>query len=153
MSEAADRDRIVAAARSWLGTPYHHQASCHHVGVDCLGLIRGVYRSLYGSEPERPPPYSPDWAEALREETLLTAARRHLIEIDPTSANTGDVLAFRWRHGLPAKHLAIVSAPDRFIHASEGGPVCEVKMTNWWNRHVAAAFAFPRPLPAIDPHH
>lgn len=152
MSDTDDRDRIVAVAHSWLGTPYHHQASCRHAGADCLGLIRGVYRTLYGSEPELPPPYSPDWAEARREETLLIAARRHLIEISPAAASTGDIIAFRWRTGLPAKHLAVLSAPDRFIHASEGCPVSEVKLTAWWKRHVAAAFAFPRPLPAIVPH-
>lgn len=152
MSNDSDADRIVAIARSWLGTPYHHQASRRQVGVDCLGLIRGIYYSLYGYEPEPPPPYSADWAEARREETLLLAARRHLIEIVPHAAVPGDILAFRWRAGLPAKHLAILSAPGRFIHATEGSPVCEVKLTPWWARHVAAAFAFPRPLPITAPH-
>lgn len=36
------RKAIVNAARSWLGTPYHHQASLRGVGCDCLGLIRGL---------------------------------------------------------------------------------------------------------------
>ena len=48
---AARRARIVATARSWLGTPYHHQASLRGVGCDCLGLVRGVWRELYGDEP------------------------------------------------------------------------------------------------------
>ncbi|MFY8139958.1 MAG: peptidase P60, partial [Caulobacter sp.] len=58
-----DRARIVAAARGWLGTPYRHQASVKGVGCDCLGLVRGVWRELYGQEPETAPPYRPDWAE------------------------------------------------------------------------------------------
>ncbi|MBN9249774.1 MAG: hypothetical protein J0I86_04210, partial [Mesorhizobium sp.] len=47
-------DEIVAEALSWLGTPYRHQASSKGVGCDCLGLIRGVWRSLYGNELEVP---------------------------------------------------------------------------------------------------
>jgi len=56
--------RIVDAARGWIGTPYRHQAACRGAGCDCLGLVRGVWRELVGPEPERLPPYAPDWAEA-----------------------------------------------------------------------------------------
>jgi NlpC/P60 family putative phage cell wall peptidase len=146
-SDEATRARIVTAARQWIGTPYHHQASHLQVGADCLGLVRGIYRTLHGAEPELPPPYSPDWAEARSEETLLAAARRHLIEILPATATGSDVLAFRWRQGLPAKHLAVLTAPDRFIHASEGHPVVEVRLTPRWRRRIAAAFAFPSAPP------
>jgi NlpC/P60 family putative phage cell wall peptidase len=44
-------DEIVAAALAWLGTPYRHQASTQGAGCDCLGLVRGVWRTLYGREP------------------------------------------------------------------------------------------------------
>lgn len=140
------RTSIIAIARTWIGTPYHHQASSRGVGTDCLGLVRGIYRDLYDIEPELPPPYSTDWAEARCEETLLDACRRHLREIPPCDVSTGDVLAFRWRQGLPAKHLAILVTPDRFVHAAEGAPVAEVSLSPWWRRRIAAAFAFP-PLP------
>jgi hypothetical protein len=36
------REAIVAAARSWLGTPYHHQASLKGVGSDCIGVITAL---------------------------------------------------------------------------------------------------------------
>ena len=58
------RSRIVALARAWLGTPYHHQASVRGVGADCVGLVRGIWRELYGSEAEALPAYTRDWAEA-----------------------------------------------------------------------------------------
>jgi hypothetical protein len=51
------REAIVAAARSFIGTPYHHQASCKKAGCDCLGLIRGVWRDVYRPEPEAPGQY------------------------------------------------------------------------------------------------
>ena len=46
------RDEIVRAARRYIGTPYHHQAALAGAGCDCLGLIRGVWRDLYGAESE-----------------------------------------------------------------------------------------------------
>nr|WP_047579546.1 NlpC/P60 family protein [Methylobacterium sp. ZNC0032] len=137
------RDEIVEAARLWLGTPYHHQASLRGVGCDCLGLVRGVWRDLCGAEPEMPPPYSPSWAESLRQETLALAAERHLRPIAIAEARPGDVLLFRWRAHLPAKHCAILSAPDRLIHAHDGAAVAEVAFTPWWRRHLSHAFSFP----------
>ncbi|MGE3627704.1 MAG: NlpC/P60 family protein [Hyphomicrobiales bacterium] len=137
------RERIVAKAREWLGTPYHHQASVKGVGCDCLGLVRGIYRELIGEEPEAIPPYTPDWAEGQGIETLLAGARRNLAEREPVNAQPGDVLVFRLRAGAMAKHMGVLSAPHRMIHAIEGAPVSEVHCGRWWRRHTAAAFSFP----------
>jgi len=73
-------DRIVAAARAWIGTPYRHQASVKGVACDCLGLVRGVWRDCLGPEPEAAPPYGASWAESAAPGTdpLAEAAGRHL---------------------------------------------------------------------------
>lgn len=131
---------------SWLGTPYHHQASAKGVGCDCLGLVRGVWRALYGDEPEAMPGYSRDWS--MGEETMLDGARRHLVEIAPGEAMPGDVLLFRYRPHLPAKHagIAIVGGEGelRFVHAWDAVPrVCSSILDGWWRRRIAAAFSFP----------
>jgi NlpC/P60 family putative phage cell wall peptidase len=143
----ANRNRTtqiaVSEARSWIGTPYRHQASLKGVGCDCLGLLRGVWRALYGAEPETMPAYAPDWAEANGEERLVGAARRHLIEIDSSEAAPGDVLLFRWRPHLSAKHEAILSADDRMIHAYDGAAVAEVSFAPFWRRRMAFEFRFP----------
>jgi NlpC/P60 family putative phage cell wall peptidase len=143
MSDA--RFDIVSIARTWLGTPYHYQASLRGVGTDCIGLVRGIYRELHGREPEAVPPYTRDWAEATGEETLISAARRHLIEIGPNAVAPGDVLVFRYRSRAVAKHAAILTTPATMIHAIEGAPVSEVAYSPWWRRHLAAAFRFPPP--------
>ena len=135
--------KIVAEARSWIGTPYRHQGSLKGGGCDCLGLLRGVWRELVGAEPETAPPYAPDWAEAAGAEALAAAARRHLVEIAPTDIAPGDVVLFRWRAGLPAKHAAIVTAPGRMVHAHDGAAVAEVALAPWWRRRLAFAFRFP----------
>jgi len=137
------RADIVRQARSWIGTPYRHQASLVGVGTDCLGLVRGVWRALYGCEPAVLPPYTRDWAEASGRETLLEAARQHLVETDCTNAEPGDVLIFRLRPALPAKHVAILATAATMIHAMEGAPVAEVAVVPWWRRRLAGVFSFP----------
>jgi len=145
------REEIVAEARSWLGTPYAHQASAKGAGADCLGLVRGLYAELLGREPEAPPPYTPDWNERRPcEEPLLNAARRHLVERSFTltdAANEiffpGQVLIFRVVKTGPAKHCGVVSAPRRFIHAYAGRAVVESWLCRWWAERVAGVFDFP----------
>lgn len=143
MTLFVSRSDIVAAAREWLGTPYHHQASLRGAGCDCLGLVRGVWRDLFGEEPEAPPPYARAGADCSGEETLALAAARHLHAVEPVAARPGDVLLFRWRDHAPAGHCAILSGPDTMIHAHDGAAVCEVAVAPWWRRHLAYAFSFP----------
>jgi len=137
------RGEIVACARAWIGTPYHHQASVRGVGVDCLGVVRGVWRELYGEDAETPPPYSRDWAERYGQETLIDAARRHLKVAPRAEPEPGDVVVFRYRRHLPAKHVGIATGASSFIHAIETAPVAEVAITDWWRRRIAAVFSFP----------
>jgi NlpC/P60 family putative phage cell wall peptidase len=137
------RSLIVAEARSWIGTPYRHQASLKGVGCDCLGLVRGVWRAVIGAEPERAPPYAPDWAEASGEESLAQAGARHLIAVSLDRFAPGDVLLFRWRVHTPAKHAAIVVSDSTMVHAHDGAAVAEVAIAPWWRRRLAYAFRFP----------
>jgi NlpC/P60 family putative phage cell wall peptidase len=141
------RHTILAEARDWIGTPYQHQASAKGAGCDCLGLVRGVWRAIYGSEPELAPPYTPDWAERRGAETLLGAARRHLLETPLGSARPGDVLLFRMDAASPAKHAAILDEEDRIIHAYWGRAVVCSRFAPWWRARCAAAFSFPDVAP------
>ncbi len=134
---------IIAEALTWLGTPYRHQGARKGVGCDCLGLVRGVWRGVYGREPERPEPYSPDWAEAGTGDALLAAAQRHCAEKALGDARPGDLLVFRWRPHHAAKHLGILMFGDEFLHAYEGHAVTVSPLVPQWRRKVAGVFAFP----------
>jgi NlpC/P60 family putative phage cell wall peptidase len=137
------RHRIITEAREWIGTPYMHQASAKGAGCDCLGLVRGVWRALYGAEPEIAPAYTPDWAERAGAETLLEAARRNMREIAIEDAAPGDVLLFRMHAQAPAKHCAILDEDARIIHAYWGRAVVRSRFAPWWRARCAAAFSFP----------
>jgi NlpC/P60 family putative phage cell wall peptidase len=142
---AADPERVIAAARSWLGTPYHDQASVKGVGCDCLGLVRGVWREVVGPEPLAQPPYSRDWGETGTREPLAEAARQVMPELPVTAVTPGALVLFRMRSGAVAKHCGIVTAPDRFVHAYERTGVVEVALDLAWRRRIAFAFLFPNP--------
>ncbi len=142
-------DRVVASARAWIGTPYRHQASCKGAGTDCLGLLRGVWREVLGSEPERAPAYTKDWSEPARIETLWQAAERHLIAKDLQDEAPGDVLLFRMREGSIAKHLGVageVGQAATFIHAYSGHAVIESPLSAPWRRRIVARFTFPEEI-------
>jgi NlpC/P60 family putative phage cell wall peptidase len=143
------RAAVAAEARSWIGTPYRHLAGAdpvRGVACDCLGLIRGVWLGVYGVPAEKPPAYSPDWAEGTRQELLLDAARRLMREIPVTDARAGHMIVFRWRPHLPAKHAGILVSDDprRLVHAYDSArKVAEVNLAPQWRQRLAAAFAFP----------
>jgi NlpC/P60 family putative phage cell wall peptidase len=139
-------ERVVSAAREWIGTPYVHQAAVKGAGCDCLGLLRGLWQEFLGAEPEAVPPYSMDWSEPQGEEHLWAAALRHMAVKDSGDAAPGDVLLFRMRHGAVAKHLGLqahVGSNPSFIHAYTGHGVVESPLSAPWRRRIVARFIFP----------
>ena len=152
------RSRIVAEARGWIGTPYRHQGSAKGVGCDCLGLVRGVWRAVYGSEAEPVPAYSSDWGQVTGEETMLAAARRHLVEVAADDLRPGNVVVFRMHRRAIAKHAGILTwagedrpstgsgrgrGAGRFVHAYQPMRVAENWLDDWWAKRIAAVFEFP----------
>ena len=135
------RRAILHAARAWIGTPYRAGASLRGAGCDCAGLIRGIWRECVGPEP--PWPSAPPDPVG---DVLLAGARSWLVEIDDATAQPGDVLLFRPDLSAPPRHCALLSAPDRLLHAWARRAVCETALTPWWRRRCAAAFAFPPPI-------
>lgn len=137
------REAALGAARSFLGTPYRHQGSLRGVGCDCLGLLRGVWRELYGEEPEEPGAYAADWWIRSGADQMRQAAERHLQEIDPAMQAPGDVVLFAWRAGAPATHCGVLEEGGRLIHAYEGASVVSSPMPNAWTRRICGVFRFP----------
>ena len=139
------RDEIVRVARSWVGTPYRHQAGAKGVGTDCLGLVRGVWREIVGPEPIPLPPYSRHWGECGEDEALWRALGTFLLRAEP--AVSGDVVLLRMIEAGPAKHVGILSrrgdGVETIIHAHSGRSVVEAALSEPWRRRVVAAFRFP----------
>jgi NlpC/P60 family putative phage cell wall peptidase len=143
MKKLMDSGRVLAIAQTWAGTPYRHQASLKGVGCDCLGLVRGVWRELYGTEPELLQPYTIDWAETAGGDPLMEAAQRHFHRTEMLAP--GCVMLFRWKAGVAAKHCGIYLGADRFLHAYERHAVMASPLIPHWRRRIAGVFHFPDP--------
>lgn len=139
----ADPDQVLALAHGFLGTPYRHQGSRAGVGCDCLGLVRGVWRGLFGAEPESVEPYRPDWYAHDRRERLFQAAERHLVARPCAQPEPGDVVLFRFRAERPATHCGIAGVSGSLIHAYERSAVIVSVLPDAWRRRIAGIFAFP----------
>lgn len=127
----ATREQVLAEARSWLGTPFHHQGRLKGVGVDCIGLVVGVARALGMAATDRP-----GYARTPDGETLTAALDAQMRRIK--AADAGDVLLLRIRR-LP-QHVGFLGEGGTLIHAHSGADkVVETPMTDrWWERVVAA---------------
>ncbi len=146
MDERHARARVVAAAREWIGTPYHHMADLKGVGCDCAMLLVRVYVDLGLVEPFDPRPYTRDWHLHRGEERYLTQllARAHEV----ASPLPGDVVLFKYgrcfSHGgivTCAKPLTIVHAfhPARVVleeelarNAEVASRLNEAKFASYW---------------------
>ncbi len=136
-------EKAVGLAETWIGTPYRHQGAAKGIGCDCIGLIRGIWRELYGAEPAPVPAYAPDWAERSGEDRLVEAARRLFGDALPVAQmRPGDILLFRWRPDCAAKHAGILAGPRHFIHAYEQSAVTRSPLVPSWHRRIAAVHRF-----------
>lgn len=143
------RDQIVAEARSWIGTPFVHQADRKGIGCDCIGLVRGVGVALgifppdvtisrelrpflnYGRAPDG---------------RLLPACRKFLDQISFADVLPGDILIFRVldKH---AQHAGIVTEiqPLTMVHSYSKTRVMaciEQTVDAFWRSRVAGAFRY-----------
>jgi len=137
-----DSDRITKAALSWAGTPYRHQASLLGVGCDCLGLIRGVWRTLYGFEPALTPPYPQFGRDKQSASLLLDAAQKFFIPCDNKAA-AGRLILFQLHQTIPPRHCGIILDEKTFIHAQERLGVVVAALDDNWRKRIHSTFAFP----------
>jgi len=111
--ELAQRAAIVAAAREWLGTPYHHLGDVPGVGVDCAMFLVRVFVDT-GLVPRFDPrPYPVDWHLHRGEERYLAAVLGRACEV--VEPKPGDIALYRF--GRTLSHSALVVAWPRVIHA------------------------------------
>jgi NlpC/P60 family putative phage cell wall peptidase len=115
MSEREQRAEVVAAARRWLGTPYHHMADLQGVGVDCAMILVRVFCDLGLVAPFDPRPYTRDWMLHRDEERYLGFLIESARQVE--RAQTGDVMLFRI--GRCYAHGGVVTKADplTLLHA------------------------------------
>lgn len=137
------RDKVAEAAKSWVGTPYHHMAAVKGAGTDCGMVIIKSFSEAGAIEDYKPKPYAAEWCLHRDEERYLDEIARHLVETDIVEGNPtamqrvaggwepglGDVLV--WKVGRTFSHGAIVTGWPNVVHAYfPSGVVEQVSLLN-----------------------
>ncbi|MEQ1790548.1 MAG: hypothetical protein ABL857_08900 [Rickettsiales bacterium] len=138
------KQEIVACARGWIGTRFHHQGrlkktDTHKGGVDCLGLLIGVAEELnlpFTKYDETSYSHYPDTQK------LRTNLASLMQEVPIENIEIGDILLLNV-DGNP-QHLAIVSdfsGKFDIIHAyAPARSVVEHVLDTWWRERIVAVF-------------
>ena len=140
-----ERQKVVAEARSWLRTPYHHMGRVKTAGVDCATLLAEVYARAGVVPALEIPFYPPDWHLHQNAERYLGFILTHATEIDGLP-QPGDVAL--WRFGKCFSHGAIVIEWPLVIHAYSGkGCILEnAEQAHWLSRLSGKTRGEARPV-------
>lgn len=107
------REKVIAEATSWIGTPYHHQARVKGHGVDCGTLLIEVFHRCGLIPNVNPGNYSMEWHLHHSAEQYLNWVEQYA---DPVlQPLPGDVAIFRF--GRTFSHGTIVVDWPNVIHA------------------------------------
>jgi NlpC/P60 family putative phage cell wall peptidase len=117
------RVAVVAEALRWLGTPYHHQARLHGVGVDCVHLLCAAFEAAGISGPIDPGHYARDWHMHRSQELYALSERGQEVE----QPQPGDVALFKF--GRTYSHGGVMVNTDQVVHAYMGSGVILTRLT------------------------
>ena len=125
MSEQEQRDAVLAEARSWLRTPFHHAARVKGAGVDCAQILIAVYSKAGIIREFTPEFYRAQWHFHRSEERYLATIGRFAKEF-PGPPKPADVAVFKFARCF--SHGAIVLEWPTVIHAyiGRGVELCDV---------------------------
>jgi len=125
----------IEVARSYIGTPFHHQGRLKGKGVDCIGFLVLWARELgYTLQ---------DFTDYSRDPDGKTLIARLSDQLDPVPiarAKWGDVLAFWFVDPKLPQHVG-VKTQHGIIHTNMGiGRVVEHGYTKAWERRTHSAW-------------
>lgn len=109
------RETIVAEARSWLGTPYHHRARVKGAGVDCAQILIAVFAAVGLIDDFDPGEYPPDWMLHRDDERFRRFVEAYADPIARANLLPGDLALYQV--GRCFAHGAIVIDWPLVVHA------------------------------------
>ena len=106
---------MLAEARTWIKTPYHHLGRVKGAGVDCATLLAEVYERAGVVPHVEIGHYPPDWHMHRDLERYLTIVLQVAHEV--SEPEPGDIVLYKW--GRCFAHGAILTKPwpQEIIHA------------------------------------
>ena len=115
-----DRARLLAEARSWLGTPYAADGAVKGAGVSCSLLPYEILRACGHAVPRPPARVAMPKVSILDfMRAWLEGAPTYFAPVPPTEMTVGDVALMHAGMG----HLLMRVDPNNFVHCWKSGGV------------------------------
>ena len=149
------RDIVIEEARTWIGTPWQHQAMVKGHGVDCAMFIAGVGLEVglvTEDDLNNIPAYPKDWHLHNTESMLIPILEQFEVsEIPLEEALPGDIVMFKVANC--ESHLGILTKQDWFIHAftsSKVNRVVECRLDGRWTKRLSRVYRFNHFMENVD---
>lgn len=133
------REQIIEEARSFLGTPFHHQGRVKHHGVDCVGLVACVGKVLELLKYDRTD-YSWQPQNILKGELEKAGFVKRNEDEEP---EPGDVGIFWLSKRHIVQHIAIFTEYGMLHTYQDAGKVVEHVIDHKWRKRLVAVYKYP----------
>lgn len=130
-------NRVVDVARTYLNTPFHHQARLKGVGIDCIGLVVCVAKELGITVEDRT-----DYSDQPDGVTLIQKLEENLDCLPLEDLQPGDIVAIWFSNKKHPQHVAIVSDVGLIHTYSHVGKVVEHRINDVWRNRLHSGYRF-----------
>ena len=129
---------MVDYARSWLGTPFHHQGRVKGRACDCIGIVIKTAQEVL----HHPYDGKPNYGRIPDVKSLLKECYKWMEPISFEEALPGDVLLLRMEE--EPCHFGLITDKG-VIHAYAKSPrkVVEHSLDDIWKKRIVKVFRIP----------
>ena len=135
MNKLTIREKIIAEARTWIDTPFHHQGRLKGVGADCVGIIIGTGINL-GLTDFNTVGYSrqPDGL------AMRATLNEQMIQVTFDEVKYGDVLLFAFDQD--PQHVGFFTDIGLLHSYAQVKKCIEVSLDEAWFRRIRGVYKF-----------
>jgi NlpC/P60 family putative phage cell wall peptidase len=141
------KESIVAQARTWIGTKFHHQGRLkknfqHSGGCDCIGLLIGVFQELNIDFNSRFNGFidKTNYSRLVTDAILVSATEKFFVKKNLSDISCGDIALFSFSNKFSPQHVGIIGENKgsfTVIHAYlQVGFVVEHILDDYWKQHL-----------------
>ena len=117
-----DREALVAEAKTWLGTPFHHAANLKGVGADCGQWLYQLFLDCGVISPSEIQPYSLSWAVHTDDNRYIDMIERYALRVADDDTRPGNIIIFKF--GRAYSHGALITGWPNIIHIARHDGCC-----------------------------
>jgi cell wall-associated NlpC family hydrolase len=138
-------DKIIFHARSAIGTPYLHQGRVAGAGLDCVGLLAHIAKSI-----DLPYDDLKAYPKLPSKNTLhcTLASQKSLVQIDRHDLSAGDVMLLQLPRFKEPMQVAICTGPTMIHSYFDMRRVVEHSITPVWRARMTHAYRIVEPAHA-----